>query len=299
MPEPSEPVFQKPAETYDPRGRLDPAGFARHVQFRTVPPSPALSPFIEHFWIIRWDNAQGHYDSPEVMHRPYVDVFLSAQESGIQGTFRGKRTYSAAGSGRILGIRFLPGAFHAFWPGEMADLQDKVIPLAQVFPWADAAGVKATLALDDDAAIASLMAQLTPPPSDETIMLINQIIAAVEADEHLRTVADVAAAHGRSDRWLQQTFRDYLGIGLKWLLQRKRLIAAAAQIRATSEPDWADIAYDLGYASQQHFITDFKTVLGVTPLQYKKGLLLERVERNTSVGVGPPSPLWGGKRDRT
>ena len=272
MPKPSEPVFQKPAETYDPRGRLDPAGFARHVHFRTVPPSPALAPFVEHFWIIRWDGALGHYDSPEVMHRPYVDIFLSAQESGIQGTFRGKRTYSAAGSGRILGIRFRPGAFHGFWPGEMADLQDKVLPLARVFPWADASGVRVILALDDDAAIAAMMGHLSPPAPDETILLINQIIAAVETEEDLRTVADVARVFGKSDRWLQQTFRDYLGIGLKWLLQRKRLIAAAAEIRASEDPDWADIAYGLGYASQQHFITDFRTVLGATPVQYKKGL---------------------------
>ena len=43
-------------------------------------------------------------------------------------------------------------------------------------------------------------------------------------------------------------------------------------IRATDDPDWADIAYALGYASQQHFITDFKTVLGETPVQYKASL---------------------------
>jgi AraC-like DNA-binding protein len=208
------------------------------------------------------------------MHRPYVDVFLSAQESGIQGTFRGKRTYSAAGSGRIIGIRFRPGAFHAFWRGEMAELQDKVVGLQQVFPWADAAGISRILALEDDAAIGELAdllrAQL--PAADGTIEVINGIIAAVEADEALGTVAAVARAFGRSERWLQQAFRDYLGIGLKWLLQRRRLIAAAEQIRASAEPDWAGMAYDLGYSSQQHFITDFKTVLGSTPVQYWKGL---------------------------
>ncbi|WP_332700277.1 helix-turn-helix domain-containing protein [Devosia sp.] len=271
MPDLSKPVFQKPAENYDPRGRLDPAGFDRHVQFRTVAPPANLAPFIEHFWIIRWDGALGHYDSPEVMHRPYVDVFLSAQESGIQGTFRGKRTYSAAGSGRILGIRFRPGAFHAFWSGEMADLQDKVISLPQVFPWADAAGIRAILAQDDDAAIAAMIAHLSPPPPDGTILLVNEIIAAVETDEGLHTVAAVAQAYGKSDRWLQQTFRDYLGIGLKWLIQRHRLLAAARQIRDSAEPDWVGIAYDLGYSSQQHFITDFKSVVGATPVQYKKG----------------------------
>lgn len=271
------PVFQKPAEPYNPRGRLDPAGFARHVQFRTVPPPEALSPFVLHFWVIRWDSALGHYDSSEVMHRPYVDVFLSRQESGIQGTFRGKRTYSAAGSGRIVGVRFRPGAFHAFWGGEMADLQDKVVPLKSVFGWADAAGIGAILAEDDDGAVAALRDRLLAglPETDLVIEEINGIIVSVEADETLVTVADVADFTGRSERWLQQAFRDYLGINLKWLLQRKRLIAAAETIRASDEPDWAGIAYDLGYSSQQHFITDFRTVLGETPVQYKKGLTPE------------------------
>jgi AraC-like DNA-binding protein len=270
----SKPVFQKPAEPYEPRGRLDPVGFDRHVQFRTVPPPADLAPFIEHFWVIRWDSALGHFDSNEVMHRPYVDIFLSAQESGIQGTFRGKRTYSAAGSGRIIGVRFLPGAFHAFWPGEMADLQDKVVALASVFPWANAAGIAEILALDDAAAVAKLVERLraVSPRPDSTIALINEIIAAVETREGMQTVASVADAFGKSERWLQQTFRDYLGIGLKWLLQRHRLLAAARQIRDSADPDWAGLAYDLGYSSQQHFITDFKSVLGVTPVQYKNSV---------------------------
>lgn len=274
MTDQSKPVFQKPAEAYEPRGRLDPAGFARHVQFRTVAPPAELATFVVHCWIIRWDSALGHYDSSEVMHRPYVDVFLSSQESGIQGTFRDKRTYSAAGSGRIIGVRFRPGAFHAFWRGEMADLQDKVVGLSQVFPWADADGIKQILALDDDGAVAALVGHLLAglPGPDETIGLINEIIGEVESDEELTTVAAVARAYGKSERWLQQVFRDYLGINLKWLLQRKRLIAAAEQIRESDEPDWVGIAYDLGYSSQQHFITDFRTVLGATPVQYKKGL---------------------------
>jgi AraC-like DNA-binding protein len=270
----SKAVFQEPAETYEPRGRLDPAGFERHVQFRTVPPPVDLAPFIAHVWVIRWDSAMGHFDSDELMHRPYVDVFLSAQESGIQGTFRGKRTYSAAGSGRIIGIRFRPGAFHAFWPGKMADLQDKVVALDRVFSWADEAGIRTILAGDDDAAIERLITLLRSdlPQADDTVDLINNIIVDVETDEELKAVAAVARAYRKSERWLQQVFRDYLGIGLKWLLQRHRMLAAAEQIRRSVDPDWAGIAYELGYSSQQHFITDFKKVLGSTPLQYKRAL---------------------------
>ena len=125
------PVFQKPAapgeprelgeprEPYEPRGRLDPLGFDRHVQFRTVPPPADLQRFIEHFWVIRWDGALGPYDSDQVMHRPYVDIFLSAQgKTDVSGTTLSCRSaispaqkaWKAPGRKRTPTIRPLPAA---------------------------------------------------------------------------------------------------------------------------------------------------------------------------------------------
>ena len=195
-------------------------------------------------------------------------------QSGIQGTFRGKRTYVATGRGRIVGIRFRPGAFHAAWGGALADLQDKIIDLQQLFPQADSGYVERLLALDDQPAIHELqqLVRAKHPQPDANIELINEIVTAIETDASLQTVTAVAKAFGRSDRWLQQLFQDYVGIGLKWLIQRHRLLAAAQHIRASDQPNWATIAYDFGYSSQQHFITDFKQVLGKTPRQYKKEL---------------------------
>jgi AraC-like DNA-binding protein len=259
---------------YEPRGRLDPDGFERHVRFHTSPPPADLAPFIEHIWTIRWDETANTYTSEEVMHRPYVDVFVSLQQSGIQGTFRGKREYVATGSGRIVGLRFRPGAFHAVWDDAPADLQDRFVDLQQLFPEADSHYVERLLAGDDQAVIDELLdlVRAKQPWPDSHIELINEIIAAVETDDGPRTVTAVARAFGRSERWLQQLFRDYLGIGLKWLLQRHKLLAATRQIRESDQPDWAAMAYDLGYSSQQHFITDFRRVLGKTPVQYKRDL---------------------------
>lgn len=270
-------VLQESAASYEPRGRLDPAGFERHVRFHTYLPPADLAPFIEHFWTIRWDEVAEAYHSDEVMHRPYIDLFVSRPESGIQGTFRGKRTYVAAGSGRIVGVRFRPGAFRAFWDGAIADLQDRVAPLPRVFPEADRRFVERVLARDDQGAIDELQALLRArqPRPDANIEMIDAIIVASETDDDPQTVAAVARAFGGSERWLQQLFRDYVGIGLKWLLQRQRLLAAARQIRETDQPNWAALAYEHGYSSQQHFITAFKQVLGKTPRQYKQGLCEE------------------------
>ncbi|WP_210275306.1 helix-turn-helix domain-containing protein [Martelella soudanensis] len=263
-------VFQKPAETYDPRGRLDPTGFDRHVRFRTRLPCEPLRRFLDHFWVIRWDVSENAYHSAEVMHRPYVDAFLSLDWSGVQGTFRGKRVYEAHGSGRIIGARFLPGAFRSFWSGELTNLQDQQLPLSELLDGLDQTTVEQLLANDDDGVIDRLekLLLLKKPAPDENIALVNTIIAAIEADDTLSSVSAVADSFRYSERWLQQLFRTYVGIGLKWFLQRHRLLLAAERIRGSDAPDWADMAYDLGYSSQQHFITDFRKVLGETPLQY-------------------------------
>jgi len=270
-------VLQKSADNYDPRGHLDPAGYQKHITFYTYASPANLAPFIDHFWAISWDRAgQQPYISEQVMHRPYVDVYVSRYESGIQCTFRGKRAYKAEGADRIIGARFRPGAFHAFWQGSLSGLYDKTIDIHQVFPEVDTQFVEHMLSVDNQAAVRALakLIQAKNPRPDSNIELINQIISAIETDSNLQTVKAVAQKFLKSERWLQQLFSEYVGIGIKWLLQRNKLLEAAQYIRENDPPNWAALAYDCGYSSQQHFITDFKRVLGKTPVQYKKELTL-------------------------
>lgn len=264
-------ILQKSAN-HDDRGHLDPESFNRNIRFYTYAPPEDLTHVLEHFWAIEWDK-DGIYHSEQVMHRPYTDIFISQDEMGIQGTFRGVRTYKASGKGRIIGARFLPGAFHLFWKGPMIGLQDEFADIREVFPGMTRQFADHLLTLNNETAVkelAGIIRTQLPSASDTNVTLIQRIIAAIEQDAELLTVAAVAKKFGRSERTLQLVFQDYIGIGLKWFLQRHKLLAAAKNIREREQPDWAGIAYDVGYSSQQHFITDFKKVLGKTPRQYKR-----------------------------
>ncbi len=81
-------------------------------------------------------------------------------------------------------------------------------------------------------------------------------------------VDDVVRLAGLSKRTLERLFREYVGVGPKWVIQRYRL-HEAAEYAATGKPlDWADLAARLGYADQAHFIRDFKRIVGQSPSRY-------------------------------
>ena len=147
--------------------------------------------------------------------------------------------------GHIIGVRFKPGAFHAFWHWSMAGLRDTTIALERIFPEANKKFIEETLALSDNEAVQALATLLLTknPQPDPNIAIVNEIIATIET-ENLQTVKDVAKSINKSERWLQQLFQEYVDIGIKWLLQRNKLLEAAKTIRETEDPDWTAMAYN-------------------------------------------------------
>jgi len=67
-------------------------------------------------------------------------------------------------------------------------------------------------------------------------------------------------------------FDDYVGVSPKWVIQRYRLHEAAERIARGGVEDFADLALELGYADQAHFIRDFKKLVGRSPAEYARSL---------------------------
>ncbi|WP_346348757.1 helix-turn-helix domain-containing protein [Rhodococcus sp. T2V] len=88
--------------------------------------------------------------------------------------------------------------------------------------------------------------------------------------------ADQLAAHaGCSLRTLQRLFTEYVGIGPKWVIQRFRILDAAAAAHSGERIDWSALAYELGFSDQAHLTRVFTQVVGTPPATYQRanGLL--------------------------
>ena len=246
----------------------------RFTLARHLPPDD-LAPFLDYFWVIRWDlRGQPPYEQAILPH-PNVTLAFEATGAGIFGVDRSIFTKRLTGEGRALGVRFRPGGFHPFYGKSISALNDRVVPARQVFgPPADEA-CAAVMSPDADdgamvAAAAGLLRGCCPAP-DPVAEQVADMVDRIAADQELRRVAALAEVFRLPERRLQRLFAEYVGVSPKWVMRRARLLEAARRADAGDVVDWGALALDLGYADQAHLTRDFTATLGVPPARYATG----------------------------
>ncbi len=127
-----------------------------------------------------------------------------------------------------------------------------------------------TAAPDLDALVAVAERHLRAhwPQPDPEVAVVGRIVHDLLYDRTITRVDDVTARFGRSARSLQRLFQRYVGVSPKWVLQRYRQHEAAARLAEGTGRTWAEVAADLGYFDQSHFIRDFTRAVGLTPVAY-------------------------------
>ncbi len=256
---------------------LHPSAAAKHYSLQHYKPSDDSAPFVERYWIVRWQLPTGVDFSAEILPDPNVNMSFTAKTTTITGVVTKKFTYSISGMGVVLGVKFRAGGFYPFFGRSVVDITDKIIPASNVFT-----GDLSTLSgqfikQSTDAELVSRVEGLLRtkrPKFDQHLATITKIIKNISDDHSIRQVQSITKLFGISERTLQHLFRKYVGIGPKWVINRYRLQDAAAHI-AKDKNDWTKIALEAGYTDQPHFIRDFRQILGETPAEYGKRRLID------------------------
>ncbi len=263
------------------RGVLRPAETERVAGLRRdAPVSPALEPFVERYWSVRWDRTGQPPFRSEVLSHPSVNL---AVETGseprfgaelpavlLHGVVPRRFVVDLTGTGQVTAAKFRPGGWVAM--GGRSPGRGAVVPLGAHLPGLDAAALlRAVLAEeDDDARAAVLDAALAPLAPEPTAAYrdLQALLGRMAEDRELVRVDQVAALAGVGVRSLQRLFAGLVGTSPKAVLARYRLQDAAAAIDAGTVEDLATLAAELGWFDQAHFSRDFRAVVGVTPSAY-------------------------------
>jgi AraC-like DNA-binding protein len=272
------------------RGVLRPELAAARFQLARRLPSARLAPFVEFYWILRWDLRGQPPHEQTILPHPSVNLAFEASGAGIYGVDRRLFTRSLSGSGRVFGVRFRAGCFRPFWRAPISELTDRVVPAVRIFgPEAEQTrraimradapdGVAGTGALAGTDTLAGADAAMTEHAQalllsvraerDPAAEQAAGLVAHITGDPALRRVDQLAALSGMSARSLQRLFAGYVGVSPKWVMRRARLHEAAERADGGELVDWAELAADLGYADQAHLTRDFTATIGVPPTHY-------------------------------
>lgn len=256
-----------------PRGILNQRAGAGKFHLTLHPPSADLAFYVEHYWIVAWDLRGQEPYRQEVLAHPSVHLVVERGASRIFGIATGRFIRQLAGAGQVFGVKFRPGAFHAFLHSSVTQLTDRALEFPMIFGMESTGLEEAVLSCDDDAAAIGRVESFLrsrSPERDARIATINAIVARISADRSITQVNDVAQRFNISTRSLQRLFREYVGIGPKWVIGRYRLHEAAEQLAADAVADEKNLALALGYFDQAHFISDFKASVGRTPVEYAR-----------------------------
>ncbi|NUS01181.1 MAG: AraC family transcriptional regulator [Nonomuraea sp.] len=252
------------------RGWVNPYAGLEAFDYARQAPSPELSPFVDHFWVVTWTDLAEPYEQ-RILSHPTVNMTITHDFHQIAGVIRGGFSYTMRGTGRAIGTRFRPGGYRPFLGGPVSELTGRFVEIGEAYGTAGAALVDRVVAEPRaEAAIAHVEAFLRSlkPERDPLAEEAATLVDTVEDDIAMTRVDELAARSGRSVRSLQRLFRDYVGISPKWVIRRFRLYEAAD--RVYQGLDLATLAAELGYADQAHLTRDFTAAVGMPPSAYAR-----------------------------
>lgn len=258
-----------------PRGRPEaivrPRAGAEVFTVERIAPGAALAPFVDYHWLVRWDVPGTHRQ--QVVPQPRMHVAAEQGRLLVHGVSREPFDRVLSGRGLVLGAAFHPAGFRPLLGRSVGGLSGTVLPGLEVLGVDDRPAAATILA---DGAAAELVDALegyllaAGPEPDETATWVDELVAEAERRRDIHRADQLADHAGVSLRSLQRVFTEYVGIGPKWVIQRVRILEAAAAALADTPVDWARLARDLGFSDQAHLTRAFTQVVGTPPATYRR-----------------------------
>lgn len=180
---------------------------------------------------------------------------------------------------RYFGVRFAPGVIPDFLNASANELIEHQLNLLDVVPKIASVFekiVESTVFSDQVALFEKFFSdQSTRQPSVLTLQAMGEIF---EKKGNIQ-IQDFEALTGYTTRTLQRQFLADMGMSPKAFSRIIRCQSAVYDINHSKGVTFSDLACDLGFSDQSHFLREFKKLVSVTPLDY-----LNRVKHETYAG---------------
>ena len=254
-----------------PDAIVRPKAGERAFEVERLEPEGPLSEFVDYYWLVRWDVKEPFRQ--QVVPQPRVHVAAEEGRLLVHGVTRAQFFRTLNGSGHVLGAAFHAGGFRPLFKRSVGSISGVVQPGQDAFGHDDRPTASHVLASTDGgemvAALAAYLLQTQPEP-DPIGREITDLVTEAERRNEIVRAEQLADHAGMSLRNLQRLFTEYVGIGPKWVIQRFRILDAAAAAHSDRPVNWSSLAQELGFSDQAHLTRVFVEVVGTPPAAYQR-----------------------------
>ncbi|KDE99243.1 hypothetical protein Y900_009860 [Mycolicibacterium aromaticivorans JS19b1 = JCM 16368] len=245
-------------------------------------PGPPLSQHINYLGYWCHDGAVGHRSTAlprgaltlviELGNRDQVDFAAVGAPAGrvpaafIAGAGTTSYVTQIDPGHTVMTVHFRPAGAQPFLGIPLGELQDRCVGIEYLWG-APARTLRARLTETLSAAARfMILEQFLVDKMDVRDARLGTLLRYLETDPSIG-VAELCAMTSLSAKRLSALFRHEVGLGPKTYLRVRRLQAALRRLDAGTQRG-AEIAADLGYCDQAHFVRDFRGFTAITPSQY-------------------------------
>ena len=241
-------------------------GVARHYSVLA-----SANPAISHFY--SFDMAQ---TSRQTLAIPdgCVDIIFDCDADNpsarVCGTTIEARSADFIQGHHYFGVRFAPGVMPDFLDLMAEELTDQQFSFLDVIPDARLAFERIVETRQFSQQMALFNYYFTPRLIRRPSSTTPSVIQAIRQQRGNIRLEQLETLTGFTCRTLQRQFRQDTGMSPKVFSRIIRCQSALKSIHLQREMTFSDLAFDLGFSDQSHFLREFKKLVSTTPLDYQR-----------------------------
>lgn len=216
-----------------------------------------------------------HYGEP-YLHHPTTGPAVTLPKCFLIGQLTSPYMVEPTGVTGTFFVCFHPDGFLPFTPFPIKDMENKAIPLEELF---GEEGLQLAQQIIDAYTTASRVAiieafLLERLSKESTIdQLIKRTVDMIMTANGQLSVNELSEFNNIHRRQLVRKFSSAIGLSPKQLSKTIRLQATLKQLLNNEVKNFTELAYAHEYADQAHFIKEFKEFTGLTPKAFYGDLL--------------------------
>lgn len=251
------------------------------MKYQIIQPSPILKHYVQYFWTLEVDNFSGN----AIPIRTFVDdssgIIIEFDPSKTRITLRRAMIYGQTTnptennnvtSFLALGVLFYPFAIKELFGVDAGYLTNARIDVNDFFNYPLTDTVSAEKDLTSQVRILSDFLSSKIASIKYTDELIKHCIQYINSHKGLLSVKQLQEYYFISEKQLERRFNSLIGISPRHYLKITRFRKAINLIGNKNFTKLSDIAFQLNYFDQAHFIKNVKELSGLSPRKLQNHL---------------------------